>query len=501
MVAGLPPKPPKRVPKLCNTLFSPSLSYPAPQAQDTAPVVSEQEVMPPRLIVLISVDQLIPEQLVRLEDHLPGGLGRVHRESAYFPEAALPYACTETGPGHATMSTGCLPHNHGIVGNVMGLREEGTTLYCVGDPEARDVKPAGISEVLGSNSAKNLEMPSLGDYLKQNDPASRVFTVSGKDRSAVCMAGKTGDLALWWDVEGGFISSDAYTKFLPEYVIEFDKTWATRSAGLTWLPSFEPKDTPPKTAADDRPGEGQFPGGGPVFPHQFVGEKGKMPEEKDIKTLSSQVQYSPWGDVYSLEMAQTLLFEERLGVDDATDLLGISLSGPDKVGHFYGPYSMEVTDCLLRLDRDLKVLFDAIDAQVGKDRWVLAFTADHGVLPLPESDSKLHGVAGMGRVTSDQVRDAKDGVAEVLKEKFGADDRERGMKVRLFGGHIYFEREDLATRKIDVVEARAVAAKAMAEVDWVAATYTLEQLRSEEPTEDPYLILSARRTTSATAPM
>ena len=455
-----------------------------PQAAD-APAGVPIEV--PRLIVFLSIDQLIPEQMERLEGHFTGGLARLRQEGAYLTDAALPYSASETGPGHATMGTGCLPKTHGIVGNVLYLREDGGSLYCVGDADARDVTPLGIDLEKGSKSARNLLRPTLGDHLKRANPASKVFTISGKDRSAICLAGLTGDLALWWEYKYGFCSSDAYVQALPEYVLAFNKAWPAEAVGLVWEPSFAPENTPPQTAADDRGGEGHFPGGGHVFPHKFTGERGEILEGEALETLAKQVKYSPWGDRYTMRMAKAMLEREGLGLDDAPDLLGISLSGPDLVGHSFGPYSVEVTDCLLHLDRDLGGLFAAIDDAVGKDRWVLAMTADHGVMPLPESDSKLHGISGMRRVTKEQVKEANGHVAEALKEAFGEDNRGRGLRPIFRGGNLYFDRVDLARRKVFATQARKVAGESLLELDWVARVYPLEELAGLEPTGDSIL--------------
>ncbi len=450
------------------------------------PQASPSEAQSPRLVVVISIDQFIPDQMERLEPMLQGGLGRLRSQGARFDQAALPYFTTETGPGHATLSTGCLPATHGIVGNVMRLREEGVGLYCVGDDRARDVTHTGVGEK-GSVSARNLGVPTLGDWMKAAHPDSKVFSVSGKDRSAVCMAGHQGDLALWWNRAGeGFQTSTAYAQELPDYVQQYNREWVTRWAGTVWQSRFAPDQAPPQTAQDDREGESFFPGGDRVMPHEFEGPWETEPTAAQIQTLSSQLQVSEFGDQVTLEMAQRLVVREGLGLDDVPDLLGIGLSGPDKVGHSFGPYSVEVTNCILAIDEQLGTLFDFLDQYVGQDRWILAMTADHGVLPLPESDSALHGVQGMGRIGADQIKSMNTVVSEALKQAFGADSRGRGLRTHQSGGDLYFDRKDLAARKIDVVQARRVVAEALREkVDWVEAAYTFDELQdSSVPTDD-----------------
>ena len=141
---------------------------------------------PPRLAVIISVDQLFPEQLDRLEPWLEGGLGRIWREGQVHRAAMLPYSASETGPGHATVSTGCLPARHGIVGNAFHDRATSRTIYCVGDDSARLVGQLGVGEGSGPSPA-NLLVPTIGDRLREAVPGARVLSIAGKDRSAVGM--------------------------------------------------------------------------------------------------------------------------------------------------------------------------------------------------------------------------------------------------------------------------------------------------------------------------
>ena len=286
----------------------------------------------PKLVVILAIDQLIPEQMERLEGSFTGGLARIRREGARFDQAALPYASTETGPGHASLATGCLPATHGIVGNVMRVRESGVGIYCVGDGKAKAVTSTGVQEG-GSVSAANFGVRTLGDWMKDANPASRVCSVSGKDRSAVSLAGFEGDLALWWSSAGeGFQSSTAYTQELPAYVKSFNAGWVKRWEGYVWNARFEPDNAPPGTAVDDRAGESSFPGGDRSFPHEFVGPFEGKPSEAQIRTLSSQVSGSLAGDRNTIEMARMMLVREGLGLDEVPDLLGIALSGPGQSG-------------------------------------------------------------------------------------------------------------------------------------------------------------------------
>ncbi|MDF1837860.1 MAG: alkaline phosphatase family protein [Planctomycetota bacterium] len=441
----------------------------------------------PRLIVILAVDQLIPDQMERLKGSFTGGLARLHKEGARFEGAALAYSSSETGPGHATMATGCLPRTHGIVGNSMRSRSLGQSIYCVADPEASTVTSVG-HDGPGSYSAKNLLMPCLGDYLKRDNPKSKSFAVSVKDRAAVCLAGHDADGSFWWDrVRGGFISSTAYSTELPDYVLKYNAGWARAHAGFVWEPVFDMKDRPKGTEKDDREGESGFGGQGRTFPYFFAGKFGQEPKGSDIQALAGQVAASPMGDSATLELAATIVIKEGLGQDDVPDFLGVSLSSPDKVGHPFGPYSMEVTDAMLRMDQGLEVLFNLLDDRVGKGRWVLAMTADHGVLPLPEGEHALTKNASKHRIHSEDLSKARKELNEDLVDAFGGDSKGRGLKLYFGRGNLYLDQKDLAKRSIDAAQARFVAANSMQSLDWVKRAYTLDELASKEPTTDPYL--------------
>src|SRR5690349_3282126 len=235
------------------TLFATFASAQAPSVD--APARARER---PRLVVMIAVDQMIPEQLQRLAPLFTGGFARFLRAGTVFREARLQYADTETGPGHTTYGTGTNPLHHGIVGNDWVLPDEKSSSYCVGDPESKLVTAAGPTSS-GSMSPHNIRSPGLIDRLKALDPASKGFAASSKDRAAIGMSGQHPELALWWDHGGrGFVSSTWYGPVLPPWVVEFDAQWVAsfkRAWGGGWnaleVKSFEGTDTAP----DDSPGE------------------------------------------------------------------------------------------------------------------------------------------------------------------------------------------------------------------------------------------------------
>ena len=325
-----------------------------------------------RLILLIAVDQLPAD---RVDADLPGGLGRLAREGRFYTEATLDHAMTETCAGHATMLTGRHPAHAGIPGNRFLDLEEGEAVYCVGDS-------AAAARVLGSEegrSPRNLRVSTLGDWMKSADPESRVFSVSGKDRAAITLAGRSPDAAYWLRQSGeiGFTTSGYYLDRLPQWVQEFNGRTPPEDGFLARVPpSWE-------HLADE--------GGAPQRPDDFPGESGRFGRVsgrslrgEDLEESAARLVASPFLDEASLDFATRLVREEGLGRRSSPDLLAVSLSAMDYVGHLYGPYSHESRDTLRRLDLAVGRFLDFLELELGPGAVLAVLTSDHGVLPLPE---------------------------------------------------------------------------------------------------------------------
>ncbi len=328
---------------------------------------------PPRLVVMLAIDQLRADGLA---EDLPGGLGRLVREGRVYTEAALAHAVTETCAGHASMLTGRHPAAAGLPGNVFLDVEAGRRVYCLEDsPDA-----AAVIGVPGEGrSPRNLRVTTLGDWMKQARPATRVFTVAGKDRSAIALGGKHADAAYWFSEEHfvGWTTSRYYRTELPAWVLAFDGMDPPRDGFLARMPE---RWEHLAEAAQGAPGPDDFPGEADdlsrTSPHPL--------RDADLETFAEQLFASAFMDVVTLEFATELVRNERLGQGDGPDLLGISLSGHDVVGHRYGPYSHEARDARLRIDAAFGRFLDFLEDELGPGRVLVALTADHGVLPLPE---------------------------------------------------------------------------------------------------------------------
>ncbi|HMB52918.1 MAG TPA: alkaline phosphatase family protein, partial [Thermoanaerobaculia bacterium] len=340
----------------------------------------------PGLTVVVVSDQFRADYLDRLDGLWTGGIRRLLDEGVVFTEAHHAHAATETGPGHATLSTGAYPATHGIVANDWYDRQLGDTINCVDDREQGDdlVSPS------------NLLVPTLADQLRRRYPRSRVFAASGKNRGAVLMAGRLGLGAFWFDdEENGYRTGEAYyPDGAPRW---FEDLVAAGPSDEWFLDSWKPLPVDPAAAAaagfspfDRGPFDlGSFSS---QVPGRVVGGFGHRRDEGFFSGLYRTPGLDEWLSVLGREIVE----REELGDDEWPDLLSLSFSAVDMVGHGYGHTSLEVLDALLRFDRTLGELFDLLDERLGPDGWAAALSSDHGVVPLAEiepGEARRVGVA------------------------------------------------------------------------------------------------------------
>lgn len=344
-------------------------------AERAAPVPAERDARAPaeqdavRLVLFLAVDQLRPD---RLSPELPGGLGRLMREGRIFAEGRLAHGITETCAGHATMLTGSHPATAGIPANDFFDPESGARVYCSSDPSPAAREIGGEKGL----SPSKLRVTALGDWLKDASPRSRVFTVSGKDRGAIMLGGQRPDGVYWYTTgpPPRFTTSLYYRESLPDWVERFNGSDPPRDGYLAGLPESWVHDAPARPLTPDD-FEGEATRHSRTSPHPL--------RDADLARFGEQLYLTPFLDEATLDFAARLVAEERLGEGPALDLLAISLSATDGVGHLYGPWSHEAADALRRLDAALGRFLDLLEARTG-GALVVALTADHGVLPLPE---------------------------------------------------------------------------------------------------------------------
>ncbi|WP_460982800.1 alkaline phosphatase PafA [Spirosoma fluminis] len=355
----------------------------------------------PKLVVGIVVDQMRYDYLYRYYDkYTTGGFRRLMDGGFNARNNHYHYAATYTGPGHAAIYTGSAPALNGIVGNDFYDHRLGRIMYCAEDTTVTTVGNTGSA---GKMSPRNMLVTTIGDQLKlATDGRAKVIGIALKDRGAILPAGHAANAAYWFDSkDGNFISSTFYQKELPQWVQAFNaRKLPEQFMQQKWTPLLA-LDKYTESTTDDQPYEATLPGEPkPVFPHEFVVQTGSNKYE----VLRS----SPYGDQLTKEFALAALKAEKLGQRNVTDMLCVSFSSPDYIGHAFGTHAIETEDQYLRLDRQLADLMNQLDATVGKGQWVAFLSADHGAADVP-AFSQLYripaDVKGYGEV-SEAVKSA-----------------------------------------------------------------------------------------------
>lgn len=326
----------------------------------------------PTLVVSLVVDQMRAEYLYRFEDQFTGGLQRLLKEGTVFRECHYSYVPTYTGPGHASIYTGTDPMHHGIIGNDWFDRTRDRMVYCVEDP---DVTPIGSSNPASKRSPLLLQSTTWTDELEwATQKASKVFAFSLKDRGAILPAGHFADAAFWYDDQiEGFVTSSHYASELPSWLAAFnaEKPVARLMQGLQ-----EPL------------GHGRFSG-----PDASLFEKRLMGMGPRVYPLDLAAVYAagkgdairrvPQGNSLLFQVAKRAIEKEQLGRHAQTDVLALSFSTPDYIGHDVGTRAKEIEDVYLRFDLELGAFLAYLDAAVGKDNYLVTLTADHGAADNP----------------------------------------------------------------------------------------------------------------------
>ena len=329
----------------------------APQHTTTAQAASRSATLRPRLVVFLTIDQLRPDYLDRWARQLTGGLGRLSQHGAFFVNAYQDHAITETAPGHASTLSGRFPRSTGIVRNVEGVEDPQAPLLTSRDPGASPYRFRGSV---------------LIDWMRSRDPRSRALSISRKDRGAILPMGRAKQNVFWYATTAAeFTTSRYYDDTLPAWIRRVNARRVPQSlAGQSWtllLPAAEyaePDSVPQENAGRDF-----------LFPHVLSSEPARA---------SSDLPNTPWMDRLTLDAALEGLQALDLGRGPQTDLLAVSLSATDYVGHRYGPDSREQHDNVLRLDRALGAFIDSLYRLRDSSTIVFALTADHGVTSFPE---------------------------------------------------------------------------------------------------------------------
>jgi predicted AlkP superfamily pyrophosphatase or phosphodiesterase len=334
------------------------------------PASAAEIVKPPKLVVVMVVDGLPSEQVQRYRDQFgPGGLRRLLEQGASFTDAHQAHGITVTAVGHSAVLTGAYPYRHGIIGNNW-IAANGQQVYCTEDGRYHYIDEE--TDAHDGTSPANLRVDTLGDQLRYaTGNRSKVVTVSGKDRGAILLAGKTGTAYMYMDKTGDFATSTYYMNSYPAWAARFRAAKPQdRYYAKSWKPLLDDR-----AYADDAP----YPEATTInpnrFPFTFYSESGKPAAD-----YYARLKTSPAVDELTLDFAEAAVDGEQLGRNPtgATDLLGVSLSGHDYVNHAYGPESRMSHDHLQQIDRKIAQFFAFLDKRVGMDNVLVVLTADHG---------------------------------------------------------------------------------------------------------------------------
>jgi predicted AlkP superfamily pyrophosphatase or phosphodiesterase len=410
------------------------------------PLVSAPPVKTPKLVLAVVVDQFRYDYLTRFRKEYHAGFERLLQHGAVFTDAHHIAVPTVTAIGHSTFLSGATPSMSGIAGNEWYDRQSGHSVTSVSDDSATMV--GGLPGKAGS-SPNRLLVSTVGDELKMHGETSRVIGISIKDRSAILPAGHMADGAYWFDpASDHWVTSSYYRAELPEWVKQMnDEHPAQKYASAVWRP-VDAKDSAKPFCS--------------------------MSNESGVPVCRS-LEATPWANDMIEEMAERAITAEKLGQREDTDILTVSFSANDYVGHAKGPDAPEVRDISIRTDRVIGKLLDFVDKHVGAGNTVFVMTADHGVAPLPEVNNarKMPG----GRLSNASLAPA---VQDALTDKYGPGK----WVVAAPTAMLYLNDDLIRSKKLNKAEVEQVAADTLMALPHAFRVYTGEQLMKNQVVQD-----------------
>jgi len=398
----------------------------------------------PKLVVLITVDQLRGDYVDRYARNLRGGLKRFRDEGVFYPQGRQDHANTSTAPGHATLLSGRFPARTGIVSNDLGVPDPASPLIA-------GATAAGASPWRFKGS-------TLYDWIRTADTTSLALSVGRKDRGAILSIGNARAHVYWW-ANNRFTSSRYYRDTLPTFVSRWNASlrpdeWKKRPWTLL-LPESAYGEV------DDQASEGVGAKRPRVFPHV-------------LDSLAKVTDY-PWMDSLALDLALIGARELQLGRRTSIDVLAVALASTDAIGHHFGPDSREVHDQTLRVDLWLGAFMEQLEREVPRDRIIYVLTSDHGVASMPEV-LKLRGVMDAGHINLTGV---VSGVVRPLQTKFLS-----SFGILMQSGLVLADTAAMRARGIDVAAVSRDLAAKMSAVQGISRVYTPATLRAAPATDE-----------------
>lgn len=429
----------------------------------------DEATLKPKLVVGIVVDQMRYDYLTRYYSRYgEGGFKRLLEEGFSCRNNHFNYIPTKTGPGHASIFTGTTPKYHGIVGNDWYDKALRKNVYCVGDENRQSV---GTSNENGKMSPHRLQTTTFADENRLfTQMRGKTIAISIKDRGAILSGGHTANAAYWWDSEkngtGNWISSSFYMDSLPQWVQDFNRSSQASSYFKVWNTLY-PIETYTQSGPDLNTFERVFEGKETAtFPYDL---KALQAKNGGFKLIAE----SPYGNDLTTDFAIAALLGENLGKDSDTDVLTISYSSTDKVGHDFGPNAVEVEDMYLRLDKDLERLLLALDAHVGKGEYTVFLTSDHGTPNVPNYMRSQKIPAGL----FDEKQMVKE-LNALLFENY----RVETLILSRINSQLTFDHEKIEAHKLVLDDVKKVTAKALLKYDFIDKVYLTSDINHLEET-------------------
>ena len=415
---------------------------------------------PPRLTLFITVDALGTDLLLRSRPQLRAGLAQLVDRGAFYPDVRYQQGQVATAPGHSVLSTGAYPWRTGVVGNRVMNRSTGKDEPVFWDPNHPLLDaPAAVEDV----SPEPMLAETLADHLKLFTAGrGKVIALSGKARAAIALGGRLGQ-AFWFNEQvGRLVTGTAYMKELPAWLRAFnDRRLPDAAFGTDWTLALPTKEY---LGEDDRPFESPAYGMGRTFPHTLKGGA-PSPGPPSYAAFAS----SPLANDLLVQAAKAAIAAEGLGKDDVPDLLAISFSATDLVYHHYGPYSWEMQDALVRLDRQIAELLSAAEkAAGGRQNLLVVLSSDHGGAALPEE-----WIAAGINATRVKPSVLKQGLAQELQTRFGAP-----LVLGMVDRDVFLNTKVIAEKKLDAAVVRRAAADWLARQPGVALAASQDDLES-----------------------
>ena len=427
------------------------------------PVAAQIVEEKPKLVVGIVVDQMRYDYLTRFWDQFgENGFKRIVNNGFTFKNNHFNYVPTYTGPGHASVFTGTTPAHHGIISNTWFDKFGNQFVYCASDDEVNSV---GTTDDAGKMSPHRMKSTTFADENRLNTQMrGKTIGVALKDRGAILPAGHTANAAYWFHGrdEARWITSTYYMKELPQWVKDFNSSGKAKSYLKEWKPLKDVKTY--EQSGIDRNN----------FEFGFTGkENAEFPY--DLPALAAEngnfelIKATPFGNDLTAEFAKAAVKGENLGADDITDVLTLSFSSTDYVGHNFGVNSKEIQDTYMRLDLALGDFLQFLDENVGEGEYTIFLTADHGGVDVPAYLKSMKVPAGYFNEL-----DFKEKLEKFTSETFKAD----SLIQNISNSQIFLDYDRLAEEKINMVEVEEKLSHYILQQDQISRVFTREQLQS-----------------------